>query len=221
MNSTFASLIAKDLFMNRWGIVSVLLGGVVSLALCLTGTLVGIAVGGLGLLVGVVVLGCMLSMGIWGERKEGALLFTLSLPVSARGYLTARMLGALLSFLIPWSLLAAGAVLMIELSRLIPHGQIPFTVLLFGFLLLEFCLLTSVALRARSEAPLTAAMIVTNSSVSLFWWGIISVPAVGRTINGPAAVWNTTVLSILAVEIVLSALLLVLPIQLSSRRSPL
>jgi hypothetical protein len=218
MNSSFASLIAKDLYLYRWGIAATLLGGVLSLALCLTST-IGLAVGGLGVLVGLIVLGCMLAMGIWTERKEGVLLFSLSVPVSARGYLTARMLGALLSYLIAWSLLAPGAVLMIELSSIIPHGQITFTVLVFGFLLLEFCLLTAVALRTRSEAPMTAALILTNSSVSLFWWGIISVPAVGRTINGPAVVWNSTVLSIFTAEILLGGLLLLLSIQLSARKS--
>jgi ABC-2 type transport system permease protein len=219
MNSTVGSLIAKDLYMNRWAMAGVVLGGVVSLALCLTNSIAGVMVGGLSVMVGVIALGCMLAMGIWNERKEGALLFTLSLPVSARGYLTARMLGALLSFLIPWSLLTAATVLMIELSSLIPRGTIPFTVVIFGFLLLDFCLLTAAALLARSEALVTAALMVTNTWVTLFWWGTASLPAVSRAMKSSAVIWDGAVLSILAAETVFGACALVLPLHLNARKS--
>jgi hypothetical protein len=218
VNPAVTSLIAKELYMNRWAITGMLLAGIVSLGLCLLNP-VGIAVGALGYLAGLIAYGCMLAMGIWKEREQGSLLFSVSLPVSARGYLTARTLGALCSYLAAWIPLLIGAVVTIRLSSLLPHGMTLFITLLCVFLLLEFCLLVAVALLTRSEGPLTGTLIVTNTVVSLYWWGIANIPSVARTMRAPDAIWDGTALGILAVEVVLVPLLLLLPIQLGSRRS--
>jgi hypothetical protein len=218
MSNTIASLIAKDIHMNRGVIRALLISGAVALGLCL-GNLATFAIGALALLVAVISMGCTLAMGIWKERSERVLLFSLSLPVSARGYLTARTLGTVLSYLAVWLPLTAGAIAVIATSRVIPHGLIPFTVLLLGFLLAEFCLLTGVALLSRREVQLSIAMIIANASVTVFWWGMVLVPSVGLAKPGPVAVWSGTVLTILAVEILASILVLVLPIHLGARKS--
>jgi hypothetical protein len=124
-----------------------------------------------------------------------------------------------MSYLAAWVPLVAGAAVTISLSRLLPHGLILFITLLSVFLLVEFCLLIAVALQTRSEGPLTAAIIVTNTSVTLYWWALSLVPSVARTMRGPAAVWDSTALGILAVEVALAIVLLVLPVWLGGRRS--
>lgn len=218
MSNPIASLVAKDVHMNRATIYAVLILGAAALGLCL-GNIAAFAIGMLALLVAIIAMGCILAMGIWKERNERVLLFSLSLPVSARGYLTARTLGSLLSYLAVWLPLTAGAIVFIAMSHMIPHGLIPFAVLLLGFLLTEFCLLTGVALLARTETQLSIAMIITNASVTVFWWGMVLVPSLGLTKPSPTATWSPAALTILAAEILVSILVLVVPIHLGARKS--
>lgn len=217
MNPTFTALVAKDLYLNRWTIPTLVLAGLFSLSLCLI-SITTLLVGGLAYLAGLIAFGCIQAMSIWKDRENGALLFSLSLPVSRRGYLTARALGALLTYLAVWAPLVAAGVATVLLSSVIPHGALPFLVLLMVFLLMEFCLLMGVALTGASEGIITAFIIVTNTAVSLYWWGVATLPSMVRTSKGPEVIWDRTSLGLLILQIVLCVLFIAVPIQIGARR---
>lgn len=217
MNPLVTALAAKDLYLNRWPIAATLAAGLLSLGLCLLHP-IGILVGGIAYLSSIIALGCILAIGIWKERENGSLLFSLSLPLSAREYLAAKTVGAALSYLAAWIPLLAGTAVIIPLSTVLPHGLWLFMTLLFVFLFMEFCLLLAVALQARSEGAITAIMIVTNAVVSIYWWGLSAVPAVARTLRSPGAAWDGSTLGILAAQLAVAVLLLVLPIRLAAKK---
>lgn len=218
MNATVTALVLKDLYLNRWPIAGTLAAGTVSLGLCLVHP-IGIVVGGIAYLSAIIAFGCVIAMGIWKERENGTLLFSLSLPLSAREYLAARTAGAALSYLAVWVPLLAGAAVTISLSAVLAHGLVLLITLVSVFLLLEFCLLIGVALMARSEGPMVGALIVTNTLVSIYWWALESVPSVARSVSAPAANWDGAALGILAVQLVLAVLLLILPVQFGATKS--
>lgn len=223
MSHPLAALVAKDLYLSASLIAAVLLSGAVSLGVCFAGP-VGFAIGSVCFLSSLIAFGCIQAMtGAFKERSGGTLLFALSLPVSTRGYLAAKVLGALLSYLIPWSVLTATAAALLGLSSRMPHALLPVTVLMCGFLLFEFCLMTCTALLTSSERWINAVIIACNVSVTLFLFGLMDLPRIAAAMQRPAEppVWDATVLSILGALLGLGALCLVLPLLTAGTRKTL
>ena len=69
----------------------------------------------------IVAFGVVLSMiAIANERKERALQFVLSLPLSHGDYVRIRVIGLLLCFLAPWAVLSGGAISLVAVSPTCP-----------------------------------------------------------------------------------------------------
>ncbi len=211
-------LIAKDLFLFRWLIAAVLLAGFAGLLIAATGE-TGFSIGFLLWLTALIALGVMLALfGIAQERKDRSLLFVMSLPLSPRDYVRAKLLGLLLCFALPWAALSLGACALILLAPAIPDGLLAYALLLCFYLLLNYALVLSGALHITSEAGMGGLIIVTNMSVSLFMMGVGRIPALASHMWAPEPVWNAAFWQFLAVEIVATLLVLALPLFVAARR---
>jgi len=214
-------LIARDLLHYRWLILGTLIAGATSLVLARLddgdGISTGPNVGFLLLLTTIIVLGVSLPMLVLREHRTRSDLFVLSLPVSAAQYSFAKVASALIAFLLPWTALTGGVVVLTALSPA-PDGSLPFFVATMTFLLVNFCLLTALAVITRSEPGAIAGILVTNFSVTIFLSRIGRLPGIAGRMQDAVATWSPEVLTVLAVEVVVILVSLTLAFYLPSRR---
>jgi hypothetical protein len=219
MNIVMRKLIAKEIYVNRWFVAAAALAGPASLLIAATGTKAGFNVGALAWITTVIAYGVMLAIyGISYERKEHALLFVLSLPLSIGDYVRAKQIGLAVCFFIPWLAATIAAVALVLAQEGIPDGILPFTVLLCVFMLANFSLVLCGALHAMTEAATSAVIIVTNMGVSIFMFSIAAIPAIGTHMFEPRPVWNDTFWTILAIEILTLVLAFIVPHLVAARR---
>jgi len=209
-------LVAKDLYLYRWFILGATLAGLVSLYVT---SLHGVT-GFILFLTTLAALGVFIAMyGILVERKEKTLLFVLSLPVTPLQYTAAKVLAALIAFLVPVLVLAAVALGLNIAFDPPPNGEIPFTVITFGLFLANFCFLVALLLITGMEIWAVAGILLTNLTIPLFMNVVTGLPGIGEHIRGPVAVWSPTVLSILGIELFVAVLALAVAFTVQSRRT--
>ena len=149
-------------------IVIAIVGGLASLVIAAEGAM-RFNIGVLIWITTMIAFGIMVSMfGIVTERKERALLFVLSLPLSHGDYVRIKLLALLAIYLPGWLVLSAGAVTLLLVMPNLPDGLIPYTVLLCVYFLANFAVVLCGALHTHSEGAMTALIVVTNMCVSLF-----------------------------------------------------
>ncbi|MEO8019435.1 MAG: hypothetical protein ABI769_16610 [Pseudomonadota bacterium] len=218
MSIVTRKLIGKELYVNRWFIGGGALAGLLSVGIASLGK-TGFNVGALGWITAIIAHGVMLAIyGIMNERKEHALQFVLSLPVSIGDYVRAKLVGLLLCFLLPWFLASGAALILIFAKADIPDGLAVFAVLLSVFMLTNFSLVLCGTLHAMSEALISAVIIVTNMAVSLFMFTVGALPAIQKTTTAKVPDWNPTFWTVLLVELAVFFAALTLPLLFAARR---
>lgn len=215
--SVVKKLVFKDVYLHRFMLILALAFGLVSVIVSGTGR-IAFNVGSVFYLSTVIAFGVILVMyGIAQERKDKALLFVLSLPVSPKQYLQAKMLSTLTIFFVPWLVLTAGAVVMM-LVTIIPDGLVPFFILVSTFLLMNFTVILCVALVTVNELAITSTVILTNMSVTLFFILLGSIPAIQMHTGDNVLVWSHQFFTVLASEIVVMLIALTLPVYFGRAR---
>jgi ABC-type transport system involved in multi-copper enzyme maturation permease subunit len=215
-NSIVTRLVAKDLFLYRWFIVGSTLAGLASLLVSGLHGLTGLIM----FMTTIVALGVFIAMyGILVERKEKTLLFVLSLPVTPLQYAAAKVLAALIAFLIPVIVLAAVALGYNLAFDPPPNGEIPVTVAMLGLFLANFCFLVALLLITGMEVWAVAGILLTNLSIPIFMNVVYGLPGVAEHVQGPVAVWSPAILTILGVEALVALLALGIAFTVQSRRT--
>ena len=218
MNIVTRKLIAKELFVNRWFIAGGALSGVLSVLIAATGKM-GFNVGALTWLTTIIATGVMLGIyGIMNERKEHALQFVLSLPLSIAEYVRAKMLGLTACFLVMWLVSSMAALLLVFAKDSIPDGIAPYTVLLCVFMLANFTVVLCGSMHARSEALTSAVIVITNMGVSIFMFTVAPLPGIEKFMWGPTPVWTSTFWTVLGCELAVLVIAFTLPFFLAARR---
>lgn len=211
-------LIAKELYVNRWMVAGGAISGVASVLIATLGQ-TGLNIGSLAWLTTIIAVGVMLALyGIMNERKEHALLFVMSLPLSIADYVRAKVIGLALCFLVVWLTSSAAALLLVFAKASIPDGIAPYTILLCVFMLANFGVVLCATLQARTEAFTTATIVITNMGVSIFMFTVGPLPGIARHMWAPAPVWGDTFWTVLGCELAVLAIAFTLPFFLAARR---
>jgi hypothetical protein len=193
-------LVRKDLYFNRALTAGSVVLGLVALTLISFGNAAGY-VALILLITAIIIQGVFVCMNaIAGERKEKALWFGLSFPISTGQYRAAKAIAAIASFLLPWVTIALGGFVALRVAP-IAHGLIPVSVLTWLFVFDEFCLILGITLCTDSEAWTSVTIVWISTSISLFFYFVLRVHSIQANLYGPRAVWNSTVIAILAGEI--------------------
>jgi hypothetical protein len=193
--------------------------GMISLLVAGGGTPMLFNIGMLCWLTAIAAFGCVLAMlGIASERKERALLFVLSLPLSFGEYVRSKLFGLLLCFLVPWLTLTAGAIALVLAKADMPDGLLPFTIVLCVFLLANFSLVLSCALAVSSEGLMTLVIIVHNIAITLFIFLLGAIPEFYDHLKDPAPTWGSAFWTILGIEAALLLVMYSLPYFVVARR---
>jgi ABC-2 type transport system permease protein len=218
MSIVTRKLIAKEFHVNRWLIVGAAVAALLSVVIATFGRMT-FNIGALVWLTTIIALGVMLAIyGIMNERKENSLQFVLSLPLSVRDYVAAKLVGLLLSFLGPWLVASLGAVALVLLDPDVPDGLLPYTLLLCAFLLMNFGLVLCGTLHARSDSAVSVVIVITNMLVSVYMFTIGASEGLQKYMYGATPVWNRTFFTVLTVEIVVLVIACTLPLATAARR---
>lgn len=216
--SMIETLVRKDLHINRVFIIGSSLAGLVSVLVSSSGDL-GFTIGSIMFITNLVAVGIFVGLyGVVQEREKRTHIFIFSLPVSTREYYRAKLLSALLSFIVPWAISGVAAIVAVLLRAGLPDGMVPFLVLLLGFFLHNFSIFLSVSLVTQKELWVVATILLTNMSISLFMPLVSSIASIGDNTEGPVAVWSSEVFIILAVELAVVVAVLTIALTALARK---
>jgi ABC-2 type transport system permease protein len=218
MNTVTRRFIAKELHVNRMIIGIGVVASVTSVVVAALGQL-GFSIGSLVWLSTIIGMGVILALyGIMNERKEHALEFVMSMPLSVGDYVRAKMIGLALCFLITWAVAVAAALVLVFAKDSVPDGIAPYLVLLSVFMLANFCVVLCGTMFSVSEGMTTGVVIVTNMGVTIFMFIVGPMKGIHEFMWGPAAVWNSTFWAVLACEMTVGLFAFCLPLFVVARR---
>jgi ABC-2 type transport system permease protein len=213
-------LIAKDWYFQRLSLIGFLVFGVVLVVLLGIPGEIWFAIGGIGLITLVITVGAlMVSATIVGERSSQSLVFLMSLPISMREYTTAKLLGNLTIFLVPWLVLLVAMVLVIVGRPNLPDGLVAYALIVLVQLLINFCLSLCAALTTESQAGVTVAILVGNLALQAFFMLVPAQAEIKGIIAGSSVAWNSTLSLILGLQLGFIVLLLVGTYLLQMRKT--
>ena len=218
MSIVMRKLVAKELYVYRWFMVATAAAAVLSVFAASFGE-ASFNVAAITWLTTVIAFGVMLAIyGISNERKENSLLFVLSLPISPAQYVRAKLIGLVLTYLIPWLVASGAALALVFVAPGVPDGMAPYVVLLSMFLFANFTVVMCGALHARTDAMVAAIIIITNMMVSLFMFAVGARPGIKDHLGGPVPVWNDDFFNVLLIELIILVIALALPLATAARR---
>lgn len=217
MSPAIRLLVRKDLRANRPVMLLMTVGGLVALALMVSGR-VGFAVGGVLFLSANIAGGIFIGMFcIAQERKEQSSLFALSLPVSIAELGAQKLVSALIAYVGPWLVLTLASVLLALSMPRIPDGQIVYTLLVQGCALAITCSYFGLIAITRSEAVAGFGILVLNMSFSLFMVSF-SQPAMRDPLSTDLIRWPGYAMATLGVELAIVVAAPLVALLLISRR---
>lgn len=221
INPAATALIRADLARLRWVLLCVVLLAAASLALSvwLSGDEhgFGVDIGLILLITTFIAYGILIVMLLLlREAIDRTRLFALSLPLTPGQYSAAKVIAALIAFVLPWLVIVIGVVVL-TVSTGERQGGLPFFLVMMGLFLVHFCVLLAVVAVTLSELWTVVGILVTNTLVPV-------VMALTSTRTGAAersrqmvADWSPDMLTLLAIEVVLIVLALSLALYLPSR----
>jgi hypothetical protein len=202
-------LVAKDWLLFQKQLAACVLAGIV--ALCLIGMATGWSfyLGSLLLIIVLVSASCFsISTSLLVERKEHTLAFVMSLPVTPLDYYLAKLVGSLVTFLVPFLVMLAGTMLVILFTPL-PDGLVVLSLLIFGHVLLAYTASLSVAMAVESEGWNIFAMISSMVLINPFIMLLGQLPAISDHVKTDTIVFGPVVVSILLGQLVVGVAVLI------------
>jgi ABC-2 type transport system permease protein len=212
-------LILKDWYLHRWEILGSLAGAAAAMAFVVFCGTAGFYIGITLLITVLVVVGAQLAFSSSvTERKEQTLAFIMSLPISYRDYTTAKILSNLLIFLIPWTVVSLASAAILLLAPGATQGLFPFTAIMCVEILLNTCLISSVAIMTESQVWTTTALIIGNVAVNILGYLVAHIRPIAAGMTGHNIAWTTAATMCLLGELALIALLFTLTYFVQSRK---
>jgi ABC-type Na+ efflux pump permease subunit len=212
-------LMFKDWYLQRWSVAASLLGGVVALGIVCTGGNAAFFMGLLLLITCLIAVGAQLAVATMvNERKEQTLAFVMSLPISYREYTVAKLLGTLLVFMVPWLVLVLGSLALFAVPHGVPHGLLPFAIIMSTEILVSTCLVVCTALVTESQGWTVAAIMVGNIAINVIGYFVAHVAGIAKGMGGSTVSWSSAASTVLLSEFALIALFLILTFFFQSRK---
>jgi ABC-2 type transport system permease protein len=190
-------LVVKDWQLFRKQLAFYVLAGFVALGFLGMAKPWAFYVGSLILLVVLVSAACFsISTSLVTERKEQTLAFVMSLPVSPADFIVSKLIGNLLTFLVPFAVILAGT-LGVVLFTPLPDGLFVYALLIFAWILFAYGVSLAVAMTVESEGWATFAMIGSMVMINPYMMALTQIPAISERVEKDAIVWTTPAVAIL------------------------
>ncbi len=211
-------LVLKDWYLQRYTILAGLAGGVLSLGIIATGGNVAFFFGLILLITALIAVGAQLAIATTvTERKEQTLAFVMSLPISYREYTASKILGNLIIFLVPWTLmLTASLGLLLYAPK--TYGLVPYTTIMATEILVSTCLIIATALITESQGWTIGAVMVGNIAVNGVGYWVAHIGGIAKGMWGSSVQWSPAATVFLLGEFATIVLLLGLTFFVQSRK---
>lgn len=201
-------LVAKDWQLFEKQLAAYVVAGIVALCFLGVGSGWTFYVGSLGLIVVTVAVACFaISTSLLAERKEHTLAFVMSLPVSPLDFYLAKLAANLATFGVPFLVLVLGTLGVILWTPL-PDGLVVLALLVFGHILLAYCLSLGMAMAVESEGWNTFVMIASMVLINPFLMAIGQIPAIQDPLRTESIAWSAPAVGILSAQLLLSLAIL-------------
>jgi ABC-2 type transport system permease protein len=217
-SSMVKALIRKDWYFNKQTLLLSFIIGLASVGLLSFENRVFYI--GLVLLLSIVILigALLVTTTVVNERKNQTLAFLISLPITYMDYTKAKVILNLSAYFIIWLTLVVATTAVIYYSEHIPNGLIPYALIILIELMVAFILILGTALVTESEKWTIVVMTITNIGVSLFMFLIASIQSINQHMEGAVAVWNSTTLLVIGIEMIIAVLIIGLTLYIQSRK---
>lgn len=217
--SIMKALIFKDWYLQRWWVLSSVVVGGLALFLLGNGGTGAFYTGSLLLPTVLISIGAQLAMGmVVNERKEKTLPFVLSLPVSPLEYASAKIIGIVLIFLVPFFACLFGTVMVILGREAIPDGLVPFSVIMLSEIFVTSAIILAVAIITESQGWTIGAIVFGNLAFNGMLYLVTHIPEIKDTMSSATVVWTPPALLLLMGEVVCVFFIIVFTFFFQSRK---
>lgn len=167
----------------------------------------------------VILIGALLVFSsVVNEHKDKTMPFIMSLPVTCMDYTKAKLIFNLGAYSVAWVVLTTATLAVIAFKPHLSNGLMPIALIVLIQLFVSFLLVLGTSLVTGSEKWTIVVTTFTNISVSLFMFWVGSFDGIYEHLNGGVAVWNSTVMTVIAVEVALALFLVAGTFYLQSRK---
>lgn len=212
-------LVLKDWYFHRGPIAGYTAGGLAGLGIVCLGTPWSFYVGTVLLITFLITLGIHAAVvTVVQERTEHTLPFIMSLPISPREYTAAKVLANLSIFLIPWLTFTGITALILGSGGARSGAMTPFALIVLTYILASYTLVLSVAIISESLGWTIFTMGVTNLFLQFFLYWVSHMPNIARGMKGYGAVWDGTVITLLAAEVIIAFVAICLAFLFQARK---
>ncbi len=152
------------------------------------------------------------------EKKENQMSFIMGLPLSVTDYTLSKIFGGIAIYMACWLPIVAILIGFIWFSHM-PNGMVPLVVIVSTEVLVATSLLLCVAIITGHEGITIVVMVLFNLLFNLFLNTVVQIPEINQSIEGDTAVFNSTALSIIGMEIAIFLLALMFTTYYKSRQA--
>ncbi len=164
--------------------------------------------------------GVQLSLStIINERTLQTLPFIMTLPVSNHEYTAAKVTSNLTMFLLPWTALTAGTLVVLNSRSAETRALIPIATLTLLELFAAYSLVLFVALVTESQQWTVSVMVTTNLGLQAWFYFVARMPGIAHGMKTNRLEWSRGSLNLLLVEVALILLLLSLSFVFRARKT--
>ena len=214
--SVVGQLVLKDLYLSRWIAAGSTVAGLIALGLMPFGS-TAFYVGSVSFIcVQIVLIIYIVTAGVLQEKKDKALLFILSLPVSTTQYTFAKMAANFIAFFGPWLLLTAAGLTVIRVSAM-PDGLLAPALAISLYFLCYYCVLLAVAISTESAGWIPVVIVIGNVLINFFIPLVFRLPS-GSHASRDSAIWGGDVILVFVIQLVLAAAALVIGFAAQTRK---
>ena len=136
------------------------------------------------------------------EKAKSTQLFVMSLPVTRTDFKIAKLLVNLPIFTLAWLATTAVAFYFMFGLRVLPTGAIPFMTMVFLGIYVAYLGILCVSLLSQSLGVTIIGILFFEVLTSAYLWVIVFLKPIGDHILSFDIVWNSTVLTILTLQII-------------------
>ena len=218
-NLLIRKLAQKDWYLSRNSIYGCLALGYGGLIGYLLGGFYGAYLGAIALDIAVVMLMFFqVNTIVIFERKNQTLAFLMSLPVSNLEFTIGKTLVGLGSYLFAWLLLYVSAIAVILIRIDLSSSIIPYFTMLYMGVLMFYCLSFAIAMVTESEPLSNAALAAGNVIIQVSIGLGMTFSIFQESIRSPTMLWNTPILTVLLIEIIVAILSIAAMFHLQLRK---
>lgn len=176
----------------------------------------------------VLVITCLIGVGmhpmfahILVEKKENNFPFVMSLPVSHMEYTIAKIMASYLFAAIPWICIVVAVTVVTLNSPLIFDGFLGPALVVAFEMFAAYSLGMGVAIVLNSEAAIVVAIVTSNIFVNFFLMWLFRLEEVASISRLPEFTWNSTLTTIVGLELLFMVVAITLICFLQSRKKDL